>query len=146
MDWYIWVKALHVMAVIAWMAGLLYLPRLFVYHAGVAAGSETAETFKVMERKLLRLIMYPAMGVVWLTGLAMVAQWIWSDAFRHAGWLHAKLALVLLMTGAHEFYAGCVRRFEADANRRSGRFYRMVNEVPAVIMVASVVLVIVKPF
>ena len=146
MDWYIWVKALHVMAVIAWMAGLLYLPRLFVYHAGVAAGSATSETFKVMERKLLRLIMTPAMGLVWLTGLAMAAQWVSDGSFKHAGWLHAKLALVLLMSGAHEFYAGCVRRFADDANRRSDRFYRVVNEVPALIMVGIVVLVIVKPF
>ncbi len=140
--WYDWVKALHIIAVIAWMAGLLYLPRLFVYHVEAEPGSKQSETFKVMERRLLRAIINPAMLVAWVAGL-----WLAWKGFDFAGgWLHAKLALVLLLSGLHGYLSGAVRRFGEDRNIRSGRHWRMVNEVPTVLMVAIVILVVVKPF
>jgi putative membrane protein len=138
----LWVKALHIVAVIAWMAALLYLPRLMVYHAGSAVGSEKSETFKVMERRLLRAIATPAMLAAWAFGLWMA--WLigaWSD-----GWFHAKLFLVLLLSGYHGLLARFVRDFAADRNARSVRFYRMINEVPTLLMIAIVILVVVKPF
>jgi putative membrane protein len=138
----LWVKALHIMSVIAWMAALLYLPRLMVYHAERAPGSETSETFKVMERRLLRGIATPSMIATWVFGLWMA--WLigaWSD-----GWLHAKLFLVLLLTAYHGFAARWVRDFANDRNARTPRFYRMVNELPALLMVGIVILVVVKPF
>ena len=139
---YLWIKALHVIAVISWMAGLLYLPRLFVYHCDAPVGSSQSETFKVMERRLLRAIMNPAMIVVWLSGLyiAFSGDWLRSP------WLHGKLALVLLRSGAHGFLARCVKDFAADANRRPARFFRIFNEVPTVLMIGAVILVVVKPF
>ncbi len=137
-----WIKALHVLAVIAWMAGLLYLPRLFVYHADQPVGSATSETFKVMERRLLKAIMTPAMIVTWLAGLwlASSAGW-WS-----AGWFHGKLLLVLGLSAMHGVMAGWVRAFAMDSNTRKPRFYRFMNEVPTLIMIGVVILVIVKPF
>ena len=146
MDWYLWTKALHVVAVISWMAGMLYLPRLFVYHVESVAGSVQSETFKTMERKLLRFIMTPAMIVTWITGLTLVYQLFGDGGFKGAGWLHGKLLLVLLMSGAHEFFAGAVRRFAEDRNRRGGRYYRLMNEVPTLLLIGIVILVIVKPF
>jgi putative membrane protein len=137
-----WVKALHIVAVISWMAGMFYLPRLFVYHVGAAPGSVQSDTFKVMERRLLKLIMNPAMIVVWLSGLWMA----YSEAFFQAPWLHAKFLLVLVMSALHGYFVGLVKRFAADRNIRSGRFYRMLNEVPPAIMAIIVVLVVVKPF
>jgi putative membrane protein len=143
---YLWIKALHVMAFTSWMAGLFYLPRLFVYHAERApAGSETSEIFKVMERKLLFLIMRPAMIVTWITGLWLVFVEGVAD-IRSDGWLHAKIALVVLLTGAHHMMLAWMRRFERDANTRTGRFYRIMNEVPTLLFIAIVVLVIVRPF
>jgi putative membrane protein len=142
MDLYLWIKALHVIAVIAWMAATLYLPRLFVYHSVVARGSEQSETFKVMERRLLNAIMTPAMIVAWLAGLFL----IWKGGWMASGWLHAKLALVILLSGMHGFLAGQVRAFAQDRNERSQRFFRIVNEVPTVLMIVIVVLVVVKPF
>ncbi len=139
---YLWIKSLHVMSIIAWMAGLLYLPRLFVYHCGAAAGSEMSETFKVMERRLLRAIMTPAMILAWITGLTLAVQ----AGFFTAGWMHFKLLLVLIMSGAHGYMSRCVRTFAADANMRSHKFYRVLNEVPTLLMLAVVVAVIVKPF
>ena len=139
---YEWVKALHVLSIIAWMAGLLYLPRLFVYHAGVSTGSETSETFKVMERRLLRGIMNPAMIASWIFGLwlmMLIEAWVFP-------WFHAKLLLVVLMTGAHMAAARWRRQFAEDANPHGARFYRLVNEVPAVLAVGIVVLAIVEPF
>lgn len=138
----LWLKALHVMAVIAWMAGMFYLPRLFVYHATAKPGSETSETFKVMERRLFRIIMQPAIGVVWLTGLtlAYLGNYWWD------GWFLVKLALVVAMTGVHEVLGASVKRFAADANTRDAKFYRVLNEVPTLLMAAIVLLVIVKPF
>ena len=143
---YEWIKALHVIAVISWMAGMLYLPRLFVYHVAAVAGSVQSGTFKTMERKLLRFIMAPAMIVSWITGLALIYQLFGDGGFKGAGWLHGKLLLVLLMSGAHGFFAGAVRRFAEDRNQRSGRYYRFMNEVPTVLMIGIVILVIVKPF
>jgi len=138
----VWIKALHIIAVIAWMAGLFYLPRLFVYHVGAAVGSVQSETFKTMERRLLKAIMNPAMIVVWLTG-----PWLaWSEGFFRSPWLHAKLALVLAMSAVHGYLAGAVKKFAADANGKSAGFWRILNEVPTVLMVLIVILVVVKPF
>ncbi|MFN3401933.1 MAG: protoporphyrinogen oxidase HemJ [Ferrovibrio sp.] len=137
-----WVKAVHVVAIIAWMAGMLYLPRLFVYHCGVAAGSETSETFKVMERRLLNAIINPAMIVAWITGLWLA----WMIFGFRGGWLHGKLLLVLLLSGAHGYLSAARRAFAEDRNLKGQRHWRMVNEVPTVLMVGIVILVIVKPF
>ena len=134
-------KALHIVAVIAWMAGLLYLPRLFVYHADAETGSEQSETFKLMERRLLRGIMNPAMALVWLLGLALA----WQGEWWHAGWWHAKLALVVLLTAVHHLYSRWRKTFEADRNTRPARFYRWWNEVPTVLMIAIVFLAVLKP-
>jgi protoporphyrinogen IX oxidase len=139
---YEWIKALHVIAVIAWMAGMLYLPRLFVYHCEAEAGSKQSETFAVMERRLLKAIMTPSMIVVWLTGPYLA----WTGHWFSAGWLHGKLLLVLLMSGAHGFFARCTRDFAAGRNVRSQGFYRIINEVPTVLMVGAVILAVVKPF
>lgn len=141
-DLYPWIKALHVISIIAWMAGLLYLPRLFVYHCQVGAGSEASEKFKVMERRLLRAIMNPAMIASWVFGL-WVAGYV--AAFSQP-WFHAKLLLVVLMTVAHMAMARWRKQFEADANTRSETFYRVANEVPTVLMVIVVFLVIVQPW
>jgi putative membrane protein len=138
----LWLKTLHIIAVISWMAGLLYLPRLFVYHAGAAPGSELSETLKLMERRLLRRIINPAMIAVWLTGPLLAYR---LGAFQ-APWLHAKLGLVLVLSGVHGFLAGQVRAFAADRNRRPAIFYRIFNEAPALIMVLIVFFVVVKPF
>jgi len=139
---YDWIKALHVIAVIAWMAGMLYLPRLMVYHCAAEIGSVQSETFKVMERRLLKAIINPAMITAWLAGLWL----IWAGGWYSAGWLHAKLVLVLLMSAMHGYLARWVREFAADANTRPARFYRIANEVPTVLMIGIVILVIVKPF
>jgi putative membrane protein len=139
---YEWIKALHVIAVIAWMAGMLYLPRLFVYHCDAEIGSTQSETFKVMERRLLKAIINPAMTVTWLAGLYLG----WAGHWFAAGWLHGKLLLVIAMSGLHGFLARCVKDFAADRNRRSQRFYRIINEVPTVLMIGIVILVVVKPF
>ena len=139
---YAWVKALHIISVIAWMAGMLYLPRLFVYHAEVPTGSPQSETFKVMERRLLKAIMTPAMIATWIFGLWLAVEGGW---FR-SGWLHGKLALVIALSGLHGYLAATIRRFANDANTRNPRFYRVLNEVPTVIMIGIVILVVVKPF
>lgn len=139
---YDWVKALHVIAVISWMAGLLYLPRLFVYHVDAERGSQQSETFKIMERRLLRAIINPAMVVAWAAGL-----WLAWRGFGFAGgWLHAKLALVLALSGLHGYLSAAVRRFAEDRNEKPARHWRIVNEVPTLLMIVIVVLVIVKPF
>ena len=139
---YEWIKALHVIAVISWMAGMLYLPRLFVYHAGVKPGSEQSETFKVMERRLLKAIINPAMIIAWLAGLYLA----WSGHWLSAGWFHVKFLLVIVLSGVHGFFARWVKDFAADRNTRSQKFYRIINEVPTVLMIGIVVFVIVKPF
>ena len=141
---YLWFKALHIISVIAWMAGLLYLPRLFVYHCDAPVGSVSSETFKVMERRLARAIMTPAMLATWLFGLALLAA---SPAVDWgSGWLHLKLFLVIVMSGLHGMMARWRREFLVDRNRHTARFYRIVNEVPTVLMVAIVLTVIIKPF
>lgn len=139
---YLWLKALHIVSLIAWMAALLYLPRLFVYHAEVPVGSPQSETFKVMERRLLKAIMTPAMIATWVFGLALA----WEGAFFRSGWLQAKLALVLLLSGLHGFLSATTKRFAADQNTRTPGFYRVINEVPTVALIAIVLLVVLKPF
>jgi len=140
--WYQLVKVLHIVSVVAWMAGLLYLPRLFVYHVGVKPGSEASETFKIMESKLLRLIMNPAMIATWVFGIILAVQ---LDAFQQ-GWLHAKLLFVLLLTVIHHMLARHRKQFAADANVKTAKYYRILNEVPAVALIIIVTLVIFKPF
>jgi putative membrane protein len=139
---YLWLKAFHIVAVIAWMAAMLYLPRLFVYHAAVAVGSPQSETFKVMERRLLKAIMNPAMIATWVLGLALAFLGGWWDS----GWLHGKLALVLALSGVHGMLVGQVRRFAEDRNARTQRYFRVLNEVPTLLMIGIVILVVVKPF
>ncbi len=140
---YEWVKALHVISIIAWMAGLLYLPRLFVYHCEAPAGSDTSERFKVMERRLLRAIMNPAMIASYVFGIAMLVM---IPEWMKQGWMHAKLLLVLLLTVSHMMMARWRREFAEDRNMRPQGFYRIVNEVPTVLMIGIVIFVIVKPF
>jgi protoporphyrinogen IX oxidase len=139
---YPWFKAFHVMAVISWMAGMLYLPRLFVYHCGAEPGSRQSETFKVMERRLLRGIINPAMVVSWALGLWMVYEGGWISAH----WLQLKLLLVVGLSTIHGLLARCTIDFAADQNRHSERFYRMINEVPAGLMVGIVIMAVIKPF
>lgn len=142
MDGALWLRALHIMAFAAWMAGMWYLPRLMVYHSGVAVGSEASETFKIMERRLLKAITTPAMIVTLLAGLALATlQGQWQD-----GWLHAKLALVFLMLACHGILAGHVRRFQADERPRSATWYRVFNEAPTLLFIAIVILAVIKPF
>ena len=138
----LWIKALHVIADIAWMAGMLYLPRLFVYHADAVAGSRQSETFKVMERRLLRFIMTPAMIVAWGTGLLLA----YDAGFFRDGWFQGKLLLVIGMSGLHEYFALTVKRFGRDENQATARFYRIINEAPTLLMIMIVILVIVRPF
>ncbi len=140
---YPWVKAVHVMAVIAWMAGLLYLPRLFVYHADAKPQSELSETLKVMERRLLTIIINPAMVITWALGLYLAVSGGW---FSGSGWLHVKLLLVVILSGIHGLLSKATREFANDRNTRSARYYRILNEVPALLMIGIVILVIVKPF
>jgi putative membrane protein len=139
---YDWLKALHIIAVIAWMAGMFYLPRLYVYHAGAKPGSELSETFKTMERRLLRAIINPAMIAAWAFGLLLA----WQGDLWGQHWFHAKLALLLLMQIVHAGLARWRRAFANDANTHSAKFYRVVNEVPALLVIGIVILVIVKPF
>jgi putative membrane protein len=139
---YEWVKAFHIIAVIAWMAGMLYLPRLFVYHCAAEPGSKQSETFKVMERRLLTAIMTPAMVVSWALGLWLA----WAGGSYAAGWLQAKVILVVLLSGLHSFFAHYVRVFGADRNQHSQKFYRIINEVPTVLLIGIVILAVVKPF
>jgi putative membrane protein len=139
---YPWIKALHVIAVISWMAGMLYLPRLFVYHTDAAPGSQQSETFKTMERRLLRGIMTPAMLVTWGLGLWLA----WRVFGFMGGWLHAKIAAVVALSAVHGYLAANVRRFADDRNVRTARHWRFVNEIPTLLMIAIVILVIVKPF
>ena len=141
---YLWIKAFHVIAVIAWMAGMFYLPRLFVYHCETVPGSAESERFKAMERKLLRILINPAMIASWVFGLTLSVLPA-VDAW-HQPWFHAKFALVLLMSGVHGLFARWTKDFARDANTRPARFYRMWNEAPTLLMIAIVILVVVKPF
>jgi putative membrane protein len=141
---YPWIKALHIVSVIAWMAGLLYLPRLFVYHAEARVGVDASATFKVMERRLLRGIMNPAMVATYLFGILLAATPGVVDWTR--GWIYMKLVAVAALTLIHHRLALWRKEFAADANRRPARFYRIVNEVPTLLLLFIVVMVVVKPF
>ena len=141
-DYIDWILALHIIAVIAWMSGMLYLPRLFVYHTQTVPGTGESERFKVMERKLLRVIVNPSMVAVWILGPTLA----WLTGAYLDVWLQIKFVLVIVLSGIHGFLVRCWRDFEADRNTRSERFYRVLNEVPAVLMVLIVILAAVKPF
>ncbi|APO69750.1 hypothetical protein IE4872_CH04170 [Rhizobium gallicum] len=141
-DLYLWIKALHIIAVISWMAGLFYMPRLFIYHTDAEPGSLQSETFKIMERRLLKVIMNPAMMLTWVFGLYLA----WSVYGFQGGWLHVKLALVVLLTAVHMFFSRAVAAFARDENRRSARYWRFMNEAPTLLMILIVILVVVKPF
>ena len=139
---YQWLLAFHLIAVIAWMAGMLYLPRLFVYHCEADVGSRQSQTFKVMERRLLRAIINPAMFLTWAIGLWLA----WRGGFTGAHWLQTKFVLVLAMSALHGMFSRYVKDFAADKNRKSPKFYRIINEVVTVLLVAIVLLAVVKPF
>ena len=139
---YLWNKALHVISVIAWMAGMLYLPRLYVYHCDAEPGGVQSETFKVMERRLLRAIINPAMIAAWVFGIMLV---IHGELWRE-GWFHAQFVLLIAMSSVHGFFARWRRHFAADANRHDARYYRIMNEVPTVLLIAIVILAVVRPF
>ena len=136
-----WLNIFHIISIIVWMAGLFYLPRLFVYHAKSVIGSEQSETFKVMERKLLKIIMNPAMYAAWITGLLFAIE----RSVLTQGWFYAKLVLVLLMTAYHFSLSQIQKNFASDINNRSHLFYRVYNEVPTIMMIVIVILVILKP-
>jgi putative membrane protein len=141
---YLWIKALHVISVIAWLAGMLYLPRLYVYHCSAPPGSTQSETFKVMERRLLHAIVNPAMIATFVFGIALLL--LREGPSWREPWLLAKIALVLILSGMHGLFAKWRKDFEADRNTRSARFYRFMNEVPTLLMICIVILVIVRPF
>ena len=139
---YLWIKALHIISVISWMAGLLYLPRIFVYHTQVSVGSERSEIFKVMERKLFRFIMTPAMIASWIFGILLILD---IEAYRE-GWFHGKFTLLLALMAFHGMSSKWMKAFQADQNTRSEKFYRIANEAPTILMIFTVILVVVKPF
>ena len=139
---YLWIKAVHVIAIIAWMAGMLYLPRLFIYHVAAEPGSVQSETFKVMEKRLLTIIINPAMIISWVLGLWLA----WHGGWLASPWLHLKLAAVLALSACHGYFSAAVRKFSEDRNDKSERHWRIMNEAPTLLMIAIVVLVIVKPF
>ncbi len=143
-DYYEWIEAFHIISVIAWMAGMLYLPRLYVYHCDLEPGSAASEMLKVMERRLLRGIINPAMGATFLFGILLlltpgIVDW-------SMGWIWVKLAMILAMSWLHGLYSNWRRAFAEDRNRHPPRFYRIANEVPAVLMVIIVIMVVIKPF
>jgi protoporphyrinogen IX oxidase len=141
-EYFLWIKAVHLIAVIAWMAGMMYLPRLFIYHHKSEKGGEAERYFVQMERRLLRMIINPAMGAVWVLGILML---IANPALLSETWLHTKLVLVVVMSAIHGFYAASRRKFEAGERPRTERFWRIINEAPFILLIAIVVLVIVKP-
>ena len=143
-DYFLVIKALHVIFVISWMAGMFYLPRLYVYH--VNASADQGQLLQVMERKLLKIIINPAMIGTFIFGLLLVYFYIINDLFKTAYWLHAKITLVLLLGGLHGFLAGARKKFARGENKRSEKFYRILNEVPVLLMILIVFLVILKPF
>jgi putative membrane protein len=139
---YLWLKAFHLIAVISWMAGMLYLPRLFVYHTMAKPGSEQSETFKVMERRLLRYIMLPAMIVSWLLGIVLMLQ----AQLLTVPWYQAKFVAGLALSAMHGLLSRWTRDFSLDRNRHSEKFYRIINEIPTLLMIAIVLLAVLKPF
>ena len=138
----LWIKSFHVISIICWMAGMFYLPRLFVYHCQAEVGSKQSETFKVMERRLLRAIINPAMIASWVTGLWLA----WEVYALQGGWLHLKLLVVVILSGYHGLLSRGVRHFAEDRNNFSEKTWRILNEVPTVLMIIAVIDVIVKPF
>lgn len=140
---YLWIQALHIIAVICWMAVLLYLPRLFIYHCDAPVGSDQSETFKVMEKRLIRYIGGPSMIAVWLFGVLML---IANPDLMSQGWMHVKLTCVIAMTGAHHVFLKYMKKFAADANIKSAKFYRVANEIPTILMVVIVLMAVAKPF
>lgn len=136
------VKSAHIVSLVAWMAGMLYLPRLFVYHAECQPGSVQSETFKVMERRLLKAIMLPAMIATWVFGVWLAL----TAGFFTVGWLHLKLLLVLILSGMHGYFSKLAKDFAADRNARPAKFFRLINEAPTLLLIAIVLLVVVKPF
>ena len=140
-NFYLWAKAIHVIAIISWMAGMVYLPRLFIYHCEAPKGSQQSETFKVMERRLLRIIMNPAMVIAWVLGMWLA----WKGGHLKDGWFHVKLLLVFGLSAVHGYFSAAVRRFAEDRNTVSARHWRMINELPTVLMIGIVIFVIVKP-
>lgn len=142
---YLWLKAVHVIAVIAWMAGLFYLPRLFVYHVAAEMGSHLSNVFKTMERRVYVIIMWPAMVAAWLTGAALV--WVlWDSGMKQSGWAWIKLGAVLCLSVLQLWLGWHLRQFRADCNRKSSRYFRLINEVPTVLLIVIVVMVVTKPF
>jgi putative membrane protein len=139
---YLWIKVLHILAVISWMAGMLYLPRLFVYHAEAPRDSPQARTFAIMERRLMRAIMLPALLVTWATGLTLAVH----AGFLHEGWFHAKFVLVTGLSALHGYFAKVRKDLAEETNRHGSRFFRVVNEVPAILMTGIVILIVLKPF
>lgn len=139
---YLWIKVLHILAIVSWMAGMLYLPRLFVYHSGVAHGSEQASLFATMEYRLQRYIMTPALIIAWLTGLYLAA----TAGFFASPWLHGKLALVVAMTGLHGYFSVLRKKLGSGQNQHKPGFFRALNEAPTVLLIFIVVLVVIKPF
>jgi len=142
-EYYLWIKSFHLIAVMSWMAAMLYLPRLFVYHVDAKKGSVQSETFKTMERRLLRYIGTPAMLVTWILGIMLLAA---NPEVAQNGWIHFKLLLVFLLSGFHGACAGWMKKFARDENTKSAKFFRIANEVPTVMMVIIVILAVVKPF
>ena len=139
----LYIKAFHIISVIAWMAGVLYLPRLFVYHTEAEKGSRQSETFKIMERRLLKIIINPAMIAAWVFGLLMLySNW---GVYKTAGWMHTKLLLVLIMSGVHGMLAKHVKIFARDENKKSAKFFRILNEVPTILMIVIIILAVVEP-
>lgn len=147
-DYYLWIRAIHIIAVISWMAGLLYLPRLFVYHTRVVPGGEQDQLFQLMERRLLRIIMNPAMILSWVFGLLLIilAESAADGAGQTALWLYVKLAAVVLLTALHMMMARWRRQFAEGKNSRSEKFYRVANEAPTLLMILIVIMVVVRPF
>ena len=143
MEYYLWLKSFHIISMVAWFAGLFYLPRLFVYHVN-AKSKESRQTFEVMEAKLLRIIMNPAMILTWIFGLWMFA--VNLEFLKTAGWLHAKLLLVVILSGYHMALAKYHRKLAAGDNEKSEKFFRIINEFPTLILIAVVLLAILKPF
>ncbi len=141
-NYILWIKSFHIIAVIAWMSAMLYLPRLFVYHTETAPGTPESERFKLMEWRLIRIIMNPAMIAVWIFGLTLM----FLTAAYEDTWFQIKFALVVVMSGLHGYFIGCARRFSNDANTKPARFYRILNEIPMLLVIAIVILVVVQPF
>ncbi len=143
-QYYDWLRAIHIIAVISWMAGMLYLPRLFVYHTKTTIGSEMSQTFKTMERRLLKIIINPAMIIAWIFGMLMLySRW---DLFVLLPWMHAKLLFVILMTILHHIYVKHVKLFAIDQNKKSTKYFKILNEIPALFTIIIVIMAVAEPF